>query len=178
MVTPVSKAPTLETERLRLRSYRSGDFDEFARMWQEPEVIKFFGGVPIAREASWTRFLRHQGVWQTFGFGYFAIEDKATGALVGECGFQDLRRDVEPSLEGTMEAGWGVRTAYQRKGLAFEAVTAILDWADAAHPGQRITCLIDAKHAVSQQLALRLGFEEFARTTYVGKPVVLFERRR
>ena len=178
MVAPLTKAPTLETERLRLRSYRSGDFDEFAKMWQEPEVIKFFGGVPIAREASWSRFLRHQGVWQTFGFGYFAIEDKATGALIGECGFQDLRREVEPSLEGTMEAGWGLRTAYQRRGLAFEAVTAILSWADAAHPGQRVTCLIDATHAVSQQLALRLGFEEFARASYVGKPVVLFERRR
>jgi RimJ/RimL family protein N-acetyltransferase len=174
----VNDVRPIETARLRLRPYRTDDFDDFAEMWREPEVTRFIGGAPIAREASWARFLRHQGVWQTFGFGYFAIEDKATGAYVGECGYQDLRREVTPSLEGTMEAGWSLRSVFHRQGLAFEAVSAVLGWADTAHPDLRVTCLIDAQHAVSQHLARKLGFEEFARTTYVGKPVVLFERRR
>ncbi len=168
--------PTLETPRLRLRPFRVDDFPAFAAMWADPDVVRFITGVPMTREAAWTRFLRHAGIWQLLGFGFFAIEEKATGAYLGEAGFHDLHRDLTPSLEGTLETGWGLVKAAHGKGLAEEAVRAVLDWGATFRPGGRATCMIAHDHAASIRVAQKLGFREFARTPYHGSPVVLFER--
>ena len=40
------------------------------------------------------------------GFGYWVAEEKATGAFLGEIGFADYQRDLEPRLDGVPEAGW------------------------------------------------------------------------
>ena len=170
--------PTIEAERLRLRPPRLDDFDAYVRMWQEPGVVRFIGGAPFTREQSWGRFARHIGLWSLLGFGYFVIELKATGEFAGCCGFQDQRRDLTPSLEGTMEAGWALTTAMQGQGLAQEAMRAAIGWGDAHGRGERMTALIDVDHAASLRVADKLGFTEFARTAYAGKPVVLLERRR
>ena len=172
------EVPTLETERLRLRPYRVDEFETYALMWTDPAVVRFIGGVPFSREASWTRFLRQIGLWHYLGFGFFAIEEKATGAFVGECGFHDLRRTVVPSLEGTMETGWALTAPFQGKGLAEEAVRAAIGWADRNQEHKRLTCMIAPEHGASLHVAGKLGFNEFARTTYHDEPVVLLERQR
>jgi RimJ/RimL family protein N-acetyltransferase len=79
--------PELQTLRLRLRTFGHADFDAYAAMWKDAEVVRFIGGVPLSREAAWSRFLRQMGAWHYLGFGFFAIEDKATGAFIGEAGF-------------------------------------------------------------------------------------------
>jgi RimJ/RimL family protein N-acetyltransferase len=122
--------------------------------------------------------LRQIGLWHYLGFGFFAIEEKATGTFVGECGFHDLRRDVTPSLEGTMETGWGLTAAFQGKGLAEEAVRAAIGWADQYQKHWRLTCMIAPEHGASLHVASKLGFSEFARTTYHDEAVVLLERPR
>ncbi len=174
-MTPV-EIPTLETPRLRLRPHRTQDFEAHAAMWAEPEVVRFIGGAPLSREATWTRFLRQAGLWHHLGFGFFAIEERATGAFIGEAGFHDLRRDLSPSIEGTMEAGWVLSAAAQGRGLAEEAMRAALAWADAHRPGRRITCIIRPDHAASLHVAAKLGFRAFARCDYLGAPMVLLER--
>lgn len=170
--------PILETARLRLYPYRHADFDGYAAMWADPAVVRFITGTPFTREQSWGRFLRLAGHWQFLGFGTFRIEDKATSAFVGECGFHDLKRELVPSLEGTMEGGWALNAAYHGQGLATEAMRAVLGWADQVHPNLRQTCLIDTTNAGSQRVAAKLGFTEFARADYLGKPVLLLERIR
>ena len=173
-----TEGPTLETARLRLRRYRHEDFDAYAAMWADPAVVRFINGVPFTREQCWQRFLRHAGHWQFMDFGTFRLEDKATGAFVGECGFHDLKRQVVPSLEGTMESGWALTAAYQGKGLAEEAMRAAIDWAHGNGVGPRLTCMIDTGNGASLRVAAKLGFTEFARTDYLGKPVILLERPR
>src|SRR5215213_951793 len=44
-----SNAPTLDTERLRLRGHRAEDLEECAKMWADPEVVRFIGGRPFTR---------------------------------------------------------------------------------------------------------------------------------
>jgi len=88
--------PALETPRLRLRAFDHADFDAYAAMWEEAEVVRFIGGAPLTREGAWSRFLRQMGAWHYLGFGSFAIEDKASGAFIGEAGFHDLHRNITP----------------------------------------------------------------------------------
>jgi RimJ/RimL family protein N-acetyltransferase len=170
--------PTLETPRLRLRAYRRDEFEAYAAMWQEPAVYRFIGGQPISREAAWIRFLRQIGLWQHLGFGFFAIEDRTTGQFIGEGGFHDLHRALTPSIEGTMELGYGVVPSAQGKGLVEEAMRAALAWGDMHGTGTRYTATIHPDHAASIHVAQKLGFTEFARTTYHDSPVVLLERAR
>lgn len=170
--------PTLETERLYLRPYRLTDFDAYAALWADPDVVRFIGGVPFSREQAWTRFLRQIGLWYHLGFGFWAIEDRATGAFIGECGFHDLQRGLTPSLDGTMETGWGLASAFHGKGLAEEAVRLILAWAGDHGTRERLTALIDPANAPSLKLAGKVGFVEVARTTYHDAPIVVLERTR
>lgn len=170
--------PTLETPRLRLRPYRLDDFENYARMWQDPAVVRFIGGVPFSREQSWSRFVRQIGLWHHLGFGFFALEHKQTGAFAGECGFQDLRRAITPSIEGTMETGWALTAPLQGQRLAEEAVRAAIGWAAVHGSGDRLTAIIDPGHVASLHVAGKLGFVEFARSSYADKPIVLLERPR
>jgi RimJ/RimL family protein N-acetyltransferase len=122
------------------------------------------------------RTARHAGVWQHMGFGFFAIEEKETGQLVGEAGFHEMRRAIEPSVEGALEAGWALMPTGQGWGYATEAMTAAIGWAEASFPGMRMTCIIDPNNLPSIRVALRLRFAELARTTYHGDPIAIFER--
>lgn len=170
--------PLLETGRLRLRGLRNEDFEQYAQMYAEPAVVRFISGLVLSREAAWHRFLRQVGHWDCMGFGYFAIEDRATGELLGEAGFQDLRRTLIPSLEETMEAGWVLATKAHGQGIAEETMHACLDWADRTLPDQRMTCMIRPDHAASLHIARKLGFNAFSKSDYNGVPIVLLGRFR
>ena len=171
-------SPLLETTRLRLRPHRLDDFETYAAMWAEPTVVRFIGGKPMSREAAWTRFLRQIGLWRLLGFGSFALENRETGAFVGEAGFHDMRREITPSIEGTLEAGWCLVAAAQGRGLAEEAMRTAIDCVDRVHPGPRITCIIQVGHAASLRVAAKLGFTPYAETAYHGDPVTMLERPR
>jgi RimJ/RimL family protein N-acetyltransferase len=170
--------PVIETERLLLRGHRAEDFDAHAAFWADPIVTRFIGGRPHTREQAWVRFLRHAGMWHAMGFGFWALTDRESGRFLGEAGFHDLKREMSPSLEGTMEAGWGLTPDMHGKGLAGEVVGAIIAWADANRPGPRMTCIIEPANTASIRVAERNGFREFDRTLSHGTPVIVFERER
>jgi RimJ/RimL family protein N-acetyltransferase len=170
--------PTLETERLILRPHRLADFDTYVEMWSDPDVVRFIGGHPFDRENSWSRFLRAAGGWHYLGFGFFAIEEKATGLFVGEAGFHDLHRNLVPDIEGTLEAGWALMPTGQGWGYATEAMAAAIGWAEEAFPDQRMTCIINPDNLPSVRVAGRLGFVELARTSYHEHPIIVYERRK
>ena len=168
--------PILETERLVLRPHQLDDFDRYVEMWSDPDVVRFIGGQPFSREASWSRFVRQAGLWHLLGFGFFAIEEKATGHFIGEAGFHDLHRALSPSIEGTLEAGWGLMSGVQGWGYATEAMSAAIAWGEQSFPQLRMTCIINPDNLPSIRVATRLGFSELARTTYNDARIVVFER--
>jgi RimJ/RimL family protein N-acetyltransferase len=170
--------PEIETPRLILRARRLEDFDAFAAIWASEGVVRFVGGVTLSREAAWVRFLRQEGHWHLLGFGYFAVEDRATGRFIGEVGFQDMRRGIVPSIEGLMEAGWILAEEAQGRGLAEEAMRAALGWADVHGTGERIACIIHPDHAGSLRVAEKLGFVATGEGIYNGGPMVMLERPR
>lgn len=180
-VQPSGKVPIIETERLRLRAHRPEDFADCAAMWADPDVTRFIGGRPLTEEDVWARLLRYVGHWSWMGFGYWAIEEKATGSFAGDMGFADWKRDIEPSIKGVPEVGWVLSRHMHGKGLATEAVRAALAWGDTrfrtVHSGLgRTVCIIHPEHARSIRVAQKCGFQELQRTTYHGEPTILFAR--
>lgn len=173
----MAEIPIIETERLILRDHRLSDFDAYTAMWADPVVTRFIGGQPKPRDETWVRFIRHAGMWHHLGFGFWAIEEKASGKLVGEGGFHELKREMEPSLEGTLETGWSLMPNAHGKGYATEAVAAILRWGAANHPGRAITCFIEPENTASIRVAQKVGFKERCRSDYHGTPVIVFDHR-
>ena len=169
--------PVIETPRLILRAHAFADFDAYCTLWSDPDVVRYITGTPFTREASWSRFLRHPGHWQHMSFGFLAIEERETGRFIGEAGFHDMRREITPSIEGTLEAGWGLMPSAHGRGYGSEAMQALVGWADAAFPGRRMTCIIDPANLPSRRVADRLGFTEVGPATYHGSVVTLFERQ-
>jgi len=59
-------APTLETERLWLRSLRSADFNDYAALYSDPEVLRYLtgaGGQPWDRGRAWRHLSFVRGHW-------------------------------------------------------------------------------------------------------------------
>lgn len=176
MPVRLTAAPTLETERAILRPHKVEDFDAYCAMGTDPAVFRFIGGRARSREESWQRLLRHPGMWSLIGFGFWAIEDKASGRFIGEAGFHELKRAIEPSIEGVPEAGWSLVAGLQGRGLGSEIVRRMHEWADADLQAARTVCIIDPENAPSLGVARKCGYREFARTTYSDHPTILLER--
>jgi RimJ/RimL family protein N-acetyltransferase len=175
-IDPSVQVPILETERLKLRGHRLDDFNHCAAMWADPTVIRFVGGKPLSEEESWRRMLSYVGHWLLLDFGYWVVEEKATGNFVGEVGFADYKRDLEPSLKGTPEIGWVLASHAHGRGYATEAVRAAVAWGDVHFHAARTACIISPENLASVRVAVKCGYLEFALATYKGHPTVMFVR--
>jgi RimJ/RimL family protein N-acetyltransferase len=176
LAVPESESPIIETERLKMRRHRLDDFVPSAAMWADPDVTRHIGGRPLSEEESWARLLRHVGHWSLMGFGYWAIEEKTTGNLVGEVGFADFKRDIEPPLNGVPELGWVFISRVHGQGYATEAARAALAWGESHFASKRTVCLIHPENLASIRVADKCGYREYGRSTYKGHSVILFAR--
>lgn len=174
---PLREAPTIETERLVLRGYRLEDFPRVAATWADPEVVRHIsGGRPSTEEETWARFLRNIALWPMLGYGYWAAVEKSSGRFVGDVGLADFKREIEPSLKGVPEIGWVLARWSHGRGYATEAARAALQWLERTLGPQRTVCIVDVDNRASVRVAEKCGYVEFARTTYKGSALVMFER--
>ena len=171
-------APVLETARLRLRNYRAGDLEEEAQTLGDPEVARFLGGKTLSREEAWRKLLCGPGLWALVGYGYWAVERKSDGRLIGKAGFADFKREMTPSIEGIPEIGWIFSPHAQGQGYATEAVAAALKWSDEVLKADEVTAIIDHANAASIRVAEKNGFSDREEASYRGEPILLFRRKR
>ena len=173
-----TNVPFLETERLQLRGFRLDDFPKSHRIWSTPDVVKYIGGKPSTRTESWSRLLRYVGHWDLLQFGYWAVTEKVTKAYVGEAGFANFERDIEPSLEGVPEIGWALNPEFQGRGLASEAVQAIVQWGDEHFDAEVTACIISPENQASIRIAEKCSYTRFAIANFNRSETLMFRRAR
>jgi RimJ/RimL family protein N-acetyltransferase len=171
-------APVIETQRLRLRGHRLDDLAACVAMWADPEVTRYIGGRSPSEQDVWFKILRYAGLWSLMGFGYWALEEKATGSYIGELGFADFKRDIDPSMRGVPELGWVLASSAHGKGYATEAVAAAVAWADATLAVSKTVCIINPANVQSIRVAVKCGYQERRRTMYYGEPTIVFARQK
>jgi RimJ/RimL family protein N-acetyltransferase len=151
-------APLLETTRLILRPHAAEDFPECVAMWRDPQVVKYTIGSESPPPRTWQRLLAYLGHWQLLGFGYWAVQSKATGKYIGELGFADFHRDFQPSIAGIPEIGWALSVPAHGQGYATEALSRVIEWGDAHLRNSRTVCIVHRDNAPSLRLAQKLGY--------------------
>lgn len=156
---------TIRTGQLTLRQWREEDFETFAQFWADPGTMAFVGG-PIPRQDAWRRMLYFIGHWQLRGFGFFIVEDTATGELVGYCGAQRPVDKPEPEL------GWCVLPQYQGRGYATEAMRAVLGFASSDLGWTTAISLIADGNLACRSVARKLGgaVERYTESTERHRP--------
>lgn len=156
--------PPLETDRLRIRPFRPAeDAAALAAVYSDAEVMRYVTGGPLAPDRVEAVLARH--VADNAGdLGFYAVEERETGTVVGEVGFGVFET-------GEPEVGWTFARAYWGRGYAGEAVRALL----AAREGA-LVATVDSENERSLRLAERVGLRRRESRVLHGRPHVIFER--
>jgi len=165
--------PELETERLRLRQFRDGDLDAYARIIGDAETMRFIGpGEPLDREGAWRSLAYILGHWWIRGYGLWAAEEKTSGALVGRIGL--YRPEGWPGLE----VGWLVARDRWGEGFATEGARAALAHAFTAVGARRAISAIVPENAASIRVAEKLGMRCAESRQIAGRSVSIYAIER
>lgn len=114
----------LETERLRLRSWRADDATAFHAINTDPEVMATLGPVMTLGEVI-ALIARMQGVEAEHGHCFWAMERRDDERLIGWCGA--IVGSAGP-VAGKREIGWRMARDCWGQGLVSEAARATIDW--------------------------------------------------
>lgn len=147
-------------------------------MWGDSNVTRFIGGKPSTTQQTWHRVLAYVGHWAVMGFGYWVIEEKGSGAFLGEAGFADFKRNIAASMRGVPELGFALVTQAHGMGYATEAVSAILRWGDENLNYPKTVCLIDPENHPSRRVVEKCGYRTFEEGLFNGRPTLFFARAR
>jgi RimJ/RimL family protein N-acetyltransferase len=147
----------IESPRLRLRRFGSGDLDAFVayrsleaiyryQTWPRPytrahgrELIAEMSEGPVLRPGAWFQV---------------AMATRETDALLG-----DIGTCTSAAAPWVFELGFSIAPAYQRKGLATEALGAWLQVLRRQDGADKVVAVVDRRNVASRALLLKLGFE-------------------
>src|SRR5262245_45370378 len=167
---------TLETPRLVLRMFREDDFESYyATICADPDVMRYLGeGKPLTRSEAWRQMAMILGHWQLRGYGFWAVEERSTGALVGRIGL------FNPEGWPGFELGWVLGKTFWGRGYATEGARRVLDHVFDEMGRDHVISLIDPANAASIRVAERIGEMLEGRTQLFGHEVLVYgiTRRR
>jgi ribosomal-protein-alanine N-acetyltransferase len=153
-VTPWSPFPELETPRLRLRALAPTDARELFRVFSDPRVMTYWSGPPYRALEEAERLVVRVSEALAAGRGIeWAITERDGGRLVGKCGFHRWEQ-----AHRRAEIGYALASAHWNRGLATEALGAMLSWGIAALDLHTVEAQVDPRNEPSIRLLDRLGF--------------------
>jgi RimJ/RimL family protein N-acetyltransferase len=165
----VACSPELLTPRLVLRQFTAADHDAYAALCADEDVMRFIGaGGTLSHDDAWRSLAGMLGHWALRGHGQWALEERATGVLVGRAGFID-----PPGWPG-FELGYLLGRAHWGRGYAAEACRAALGQAWNTLGRDHAISLIRPDNARSIRLAERLGATRTDRIDFMGGPTLVY----
>lgn len=163
----------LETERLLLREWTMADAEALFEICRDAEVMKYLGTGQPYREISeaikfldWAVEYRKQN-----GFCRWAVIEKASGRVVGSCGFAYPHETPEVELGYLFARGaWG-------RGFATEAAGACLDYGFGKLKFREIIAITDLANVASQRVLEKIGFARRGVEKFAGDDALIYIAR-
>ena len=157
----VGRILEIVTERLIVRPFRLEDLGAFVAYRSDPEVARFQSWdcpYPADSAESFLRAQRDLEFGQAGAWVQLAIVDRGTGAVYGDCAVR-----VVTDQPATAELGITLAPKSQGKGVASEALTAVVTELFEHHGLHRVFAQADDRNVSVQRLLERLGFRCEAR---------------
>lgn len=146
--------PIIETERLVLREVATEDANDMFTYLSDKIVVKHMGLAPcqtvtdVCDEIKWYNSIIEEGTGIRWG-----ITLKGFGKIIGSCGF--LNRVTK---HHRAEVGFELSKDYWGKGIASEALEAVIKFGYHHYQLERIEALIEPANLPSQKLVEKQGF--------------------
>jgi ribosomal-protein-alanine N-acetyltransferase len=162
--------PTLETERLTLRSFREEDIDAMAQLFANPDFMRFSLGVFTKRKQT-VAFIEKVMGWDRAGIpSQFAVMPRGEEAIIGYCGFF---YHPEHAIED-IEIGYRLNPDYWNRGLITEAARAVRDHGFRDWKLLRVISLIHPENIPSRRVAEKNGMKVEKEITFRSFPTLVF----
>lgn len=148
----------LRTDRLIIREIALDDLSELYEVYETLADCKYIE--PLYDWESEKEFTVSyiKNMYQFFNYGLWLVFEKETGRLVGRVGIEN--REIDGELR--QELGYLIRKDCQRKGYAYEACSAIMEYAKEEIGIERLFLCSEKENKPSVSLAQKLGFKLYA----------------
>ena len=157
--TAFTHFPCLTTKRLLLRQIQPSDAEALFTIFSDEEAMQFYGQEPHRSLADTHELIRQlQARYAQRKTIRWGITLQGEDRVIGSCGFHHFGEGFHHA-----ETGYELYRAFWRKGMMFEAMSAILTYGFTELGLHRVEAIIDIANERSKGLLLKLGF------TYEGK---------
>ena len=157
----------LETERLILREWTPEDAGVLFAMCGDAETMRHIGDgqawQSIERAQVWLQ--RVSASYAERGYGPWAVVEKATGDVIGSCGYSFLTKLSE------IDFGYVFARPYWGRGFATEAARAAFRDGFERLGFTKVTANTDLEHHISRRVLEKIGFEYQGARRYEGDAV-------
>lgn len=157
----------LETDRLRLRWFNAtaADADFLRALLNDPGWLANIGErhVRTRRQALTWIATRHTAPYGRLGFGFWAVERRSDGRLMGMCGL--VKRDTLMEVD----VGYALMPAFRGQGYAREAAAACVRYALDVLGLPEVWGITGPDNAASAAVLRQIGLEDAGVTRLVGE---------
>ena len=159
---------TLETERLILRQFREEDLKDLYEYYSDEIATKYTFGRKLSEIDAWLTMCGIIGHWQLRGYGPYAVEEKASGKVLGPVGF------FYPNIWPGSEIKWALARQHWGKGFASEAARAVQKVGREYMPDISLISFIVSENVASINLAVSIGAKFEKEVQFLGGPWQIF----
>lgn len=148
--------------------WRADDFEAYARVCADPDVMRYLGGKPFSRLEAWRHMAFLVGHWHLLGYGHWAVEERGSGSFVGRIGF------LNPEGWPGFEIGWTLGREFWGKGYATEGARRALRYAFTELGKEHVISIIHPENQASIRVAERLGETLEDRIEFHDREVLIY----
>ena len=145
---------SISTERLLLRQWRAEDREPFAAMNADPQVMRHFPAV-LTREVSDRVADRLAAGISERGWGFWAVELRATGEFIGFVGMEPVTDDLP--FAPAVEIGWRLAAAFHGHGYATEGARRTVRYAFETIDLPELVSMTTTQNRESRRVMEKLG---------------------
>ena len=150
----IEELPRLSDGRTVLRPWRSDDAAAVTVMCDDDGTARWLPSMPhpytLADGEEWVGDAARK--WREERWANFAVDDPATGVLIGSCGLR-----VDAHREGA-EIGYLVHRDRRRRGIAASCVAVLTDWAIDGLELCRVQIRADIRNVASRRTIVTCGY--------------------
>lgn len=146
----------IETPRLVLRQWQPSDYEPFAQMSQDSEVMRYFPK-HLTAEESRAMIEKSKAMLEKDSHGYWALESKDTSEFLGFVALATVQ--FECSFKGSMEIGWRLKKSAWGNGFASEGAQTLLRYGFEALGLSEIVSLTAQVNLRSSRVMERIGMK-------------------